>query len=206
MYLYLIRIMNHRTTSGLLRECLTHFSNVNDLGLSADEIASAKLERGPYGKPYLVDYPAIHFSVSHSGTYWGCAMGDSSVGLDLEERGSRLARENGKETLHRRQHVATRYFSPEEADWIEQNGEEAFFQLWVRKEAYGKFLGRGITKEILKFPLIQDGHLLDSLEDACFTSIEPRGNLIGACCGKDKIFPKDIIDLAQIKSINQKEL
>ena len=36
--------------------------------------ASFRVEKGLRGKPYFPEYPWLHFSISHSGDFWACAM------------------------------------------------------------------------------------------------------------------------------------
>ena len=37
------------------------------------------------GKPYLVSEPGVHFSLSHSGDWAVCAIGDHPLGVDIEK-------------------------------------------------------------------------------------------------------------------------
>ena len=36
------------------------------------------------GKPYLPDYPAIYFNLSHAEEYAVCALSDAALGVDIE--------------------------------------------------------------------------------------------------------------------------
>lgn len=91
----------------------------------------------PDGKPYLKD-SALHFSLSHSGSFAACALSDLPVGLDLEYRG-RIS-----DALLRRS------FSPEEQTLIRASRDPdlLFTRLWTGKESYVKATGQGIL-----FPL-----------------------------------------------------
>ncbi len=84
------------------------------------------------GKPYLVDFPDFHFSLSHSGDIVVCAVSTVPVGVDLE-----LPRPV-------RSGIAARWFSPEEQCFLTQN-PSAFFDLWMAKEAVLKEIGCGIS-------------------------------------------------------------
>ena len=55
--------------------------------------------------------------------------------------------------------IAERYFSDSEIEYIEKNGNEGFFDIWVRKEAYVKFLGTTLAKGISKYDTVYDGRL-----------------------------------------------
>jgi len=97
---------------------------------------------GPYGKPYLRDYPDVHFNISHSGQYVACAVADRSVGMDVQVIGTY------------RPDVAVRVCSEEELAGIGASDDPAaeFIELWTRKEAYLKMLGCGITGGIRELP------------------------------------------------------
>ena len=52
-------------------------------GIGPEEVLT---ERGPSGKPYLVNCPGVHFNISHSGGYAVCAVGSVPMGVDIEFR------------------------------------------------------------------------------------------------------------------------
>ena len=43
-----------------------------------------KVEKNRYGKPFLKEYPRLHFNGSHSGDYLVCAMSQNPVGVDVQ--------------------------------------------------------------------------------------------------------------------------
>ena len=43
-----------------------------------------EIERGPYGKPFLVGTKTPFFSISHSASLLACGIGKEEVGLDLQ--------------------------------------------------------------------------------------------------------------------------
>lgn len=92
---------------------------------------------GKNGKPYLKDSP-FYFSLSHSGEYVLCVLAGEEVGADLQQH-----RSCDTEKL------ARRFFSEREKEALGQAfrsgaGQEEYFRLWVRKEAYGKLTGEGL--------------------------------------------------------------
>lgn len=95
-----------------------------------------------YGKPYLLNCPDIHFSLSHSGIWAACAVSDHPVGVDVELPRCRLG-------------LAKRYFHPSELDGVEQMNrvEQAdhLNRLWTAKEAFLKMLGCGVTVPLDSF-------------------------------------------------------
>ncbi len=93
------------------------------------------------GKPYFVNYPHIHFNLSHSGNYVIAAFDKNPVGVDIQEHRSisdSLARRflNDWEV----QQVGAR---TETAHW-----EEKMCRLWTVKESYIKLTGEGLQKSM----------------------------------------------------------
>ena len=89
------------------------------------------------GKPYLVDYPKIHFNLSHSGEMVACAIGTIEVGVDIQQ------------LVPVKEKVATRFFTEKEKERLKQCAtakeyEKQFFQYWCRKESYLKLTGEGL--------------------------------------------------------------
>ena len=93
---------------------------------------------GENGKPYLVDFPEVHFNLSHSGERVMCAISPFEVGCDVEI----IKGDRGK--------LAERFFKSEESAWIKhfetlEAQSEAFYRLWTLKECYMKVTGRGLS-------------------------------------------------------------
>lgn len=103
----------------------------------------------PQGKPYLVDDPNHHISVSHSGQYLFCGIGTDPIGVDIEQ------------IKPRKEQLASRVLSPEEYQWFQQQGSnwEDFYSLWVLKEALLKCQGTGISRSLkeVSVPLLKVG-------------------------------------------------
>jgi len=101
-------------------------------------IENYRIEKWEHGKPFIPDYPHIHFNLSHCRGLIVCGFSDSEIGIDAE-----LIRPyNGK--------AAKRIFSAEEMEYTEQSmyPDEAFFRLWTLKEALGKNLGTGLFSSL----------------------------------------------------------
>ena len=92
----------------------------------------------PGGKPFFVDVPDLHFSLSHTEGEVALAFSRSPVGFDMEKSGRRanfLA-------------VAKRFFTSDEVLSIEALGASTgacFLELWTAKEAVLKLQGTGIS-------------------------------------------------------------
>lgn len=107
---------------------------------------SMEYEIGRYGKPYLRDYPEIHFSLSHSGEYAICSIGREPVGNDIEK------------IKEGRLQVAQRFFSTQETAWIyrvddRREQEERMFRIWTMKESFLKVTGFGMSLELNSFTI-----------------------------------------------------
>lgn len=102
---------------------------------------------GEYGKPYAENL-VVGFNISHSGDMVVCAVDDNPVGIDVEQiRPIDLT-------------VAKRICTDEELFYLfghtptkKDFGYTAnttvlkrFFELWTKKEAYGKCLGYGLIQ------------------------------------------------------------
>lgn len=121
-------VVNH----GLLRLILAQY--VED---SAVDLVFKKTE---WGKPFLYDYPQISFNLSHSGDCFALAVSkDCQLGIDIECYKPRQGYEG----------LVKRCFATEEANaWYDLPDEErglSFYRYWVKKEAFVKAVGKGIT-------------------------------------------------------------
>ncbi len=90
---------------------------------------------GTNGKPY-VEEKNIEFSISHSGDIAVCAVSDAPVGIDIEQiRDVNI-------------NVAKRLFTADEQMYVFEKwsiSKQRFYEVWTRKEAYVKKLGKTIS-------------------------------------------------------------
>ncbi len=110
-------------------------------------IENYRIEKGEQGKPFLPDYPEVHFNLSHCRGLVVCGFSDSEIGVDAE-----LVRPyNGR--------AGKRVFSPSEAEQTEQSDcpEETFFRFWTLKESLGKNLGTGLSSSLSEVSFRLDG-------------------------------------------------
>lgn len=141
----------------LVRKALREYSKYQQLLIPDEELLESIIERDGKGKPYFAvlsaegiqGRPPIHFSVSHSGSWWGCLMAEEPVGFDME-----VPRESVNYNK-----IAQRFFTKEEWEWILTEGLDAFYDVWVRKEAYVKYLGSGLAEGLDSFSVIEKGTL-----------------------------------------------
>lgn len=143
---------------------------------------------GDQGKPVLRDYPGLHFSLSHSGDYAICSLGELEVGCDIE----RIRPDKMR--------VADRFYTEEEKRWLYQakgmeEQESRLFQLWTMKESFLKVTGRGMSLPLRDFTVWTGengtGRIGHSLNDNSYiikeydlpeVFRETEGYRISVCC------------------------
>lgn len=99
--------------------------------------AHCSVELLPNGKPYLKNYPDVHFSISHSGDIALCTLSDFPIGADIQ-----LCTDFKDE-------ICRRYFKKSETDYVAgaktpEEKRQRFFKIWTLKEAYVKMTGKGL--------------------------------------------------------------
>lgn len=97
----------------------------------------------PLGKPYLPEYPHIHFNYSHCRRGILCGISHEEIGVDIEKK----IPYSGK--------LAARICHPNELRMVtESNDRDAMLTaFWTGKESYLKYLGTGIRRDIRKIDL-----------------------------------------------------
>lgn len=97
-----------------------------------------KLSLGSFGKPYLKNQKssALQFSLSHTRGAVCAAFGeDGELGVDIERRDRRVNERMYKRVLC-------------EEERLKAASDEDFIRFWVKKEAFLKRLGVGITRDL----------------------------------------------------------
>lgn len=112
--------------------------------------AGVAMAYGGNGKPYLADYPDIHFNLSHSGSMAMAVFSDREAGCDVER------------VQEARMSVARRFFTEEEYVLLESlkaEGERdgVFARLWTLKESFLKVTGEGMRMPLDSFSVCLDG-------------------------------------------------
>ena len=103
------------------------------------------------GKPYVED-EKIEFSVSHSVQLWMVAIGESSIGADIQ-----VFKKCDTEG------ISQKLYSEDEIKFIDLWGDYGFFKLWTRREALVKAQGKSVFE---KMPALVDNNneLKDEIE------------------------------------------
>lgn len=152
-----------------------------------------RLERGAYGKPYILDEAQLCFNLSHAGDYVAAVFAPWEVGIDIEQiRAARFA-------------VARRFFTAEEYAYLERYREApeqnmdcsligqdrgmgqhltasdgVFTAMWTRKESYIKAVGEGMHLPLADFSVLED-RILGAEEYYLCTWEEPQGYMLSVC-------------------------
>ena len=130
------------------------------------EALAASLEKGPYGKPYLAEYPEIHFNISHSGEWAVCALASMPCGVDIQERRPIRSRRMVERTMNAR----------EQRQILEaEDGTGEFIKLWTYKESCIKLSGEGLHQDMktLKPPGCHQFFWLEKNLAGCVAGEEP---------------------------------
>ena len=137
--------VNGDKVRSLFAELLIRYEASEQLGTDFDSLEFGKNE---FGKPFIIGENGYDFSVSHSGKAVAFAGADPArVGVDVE----RIRR--------RKSGISERFFAENEIKFIEKSEtpDEAFFEIWTRKEAYSKMLGKGLAAGFNSFDVTGNG-------------------------------------------------
>lgn len=124
-----------------------------------------------YQKPFLPDYPQIHFNLSHCKEAVMCVINDVPIGCDVE-------------SVYRKQSdsLIEHCFNETEISQIKnaEKPEIMFTELWTRKEAVLKCSGRGLNDDL--------PHVLEHCSEYEFVSHHnlEKGYVYSVCCRKIK--------------------
>jgi 4'-phosphopantetheinyl transferase len=138
---------------------------------------------GAHGKPYLKDFPHIHYNISHTDGMAVCGFSDKELGVDVERiRGYK-------------DNVVRKVMSDSERECMEELPKEEraeyFFRIWTLKESYGKAVGTGIIMPLsnISFTLTEKGNPGCSVPGVSFSQQMLNGEFVLSVCqmGNEKI-------------------
>lgn len=122
--------------------------------------------RDEYGKPHIAKPQGIFVSVTHAENLLLVAVAEHEIGIDAEREGRRVRNPSA---------LARRYFCEDEIDFLGENPTETTFtDMWVKKEALSKLLGKGVPamremsvfseRVILKRQTVYSGYVVYTAE------------------------------------------
>ncbi|MGD9739000.1 MAG: 4'-phosphopantetheinyl transferase superfamily protein [Bauldia sp.] len=148
---------------------------------------SLSIEVGPFGKPVVAGGPK--FSVSHSERWIAIAIGDADVGIDIERR---IAFEP----------IPAAVLSLEERERVRCAADplDAFFSIWVAKEAVLKVEGSGLGAGTAHFTVPAYGTGRPDLvwtrtvgvEGIGVTALDPSAGVYGAVAARGDAWTLDL--------------
>ena len=109
--------------------------------------------RNEYGKPFLKD-SGVFVGVTHTDFLVIIALWDADFGIDCERK---------DRILKNPQKISEKYFSHDEISYID-NCNEKFLEIWVKKEAFIKFSGKGF-KDIKKAEVLSPSGFYEDFSD-----------------------------------------
>lgn len=112
--------------------------------LTQQPAAAVQLAASATHKPYVVGWPALHFSLAHTREWVLLALAGSAVGIDVEEINPSFEFAE----------VLQVSFNPHDSAAIISAPDPArlFYQAWTRKEALVKATGQGIDDNFPQLP------------------------------------------------------
>ena len=161
------RSEQHKIAYALLEEILKKHFDITDY----------TIEKNEKGKPFLVEFPDIHFNISHCDGLAVCGISDREIGVDAEL----IRNYNGK--------AMKRIFSAEEQSLIaaSENPDTDFFRIWTLKESLCKFTGEGIFSGLptYSFDLSQVEPTCKKAADKIFTQKIIEKKWVVSVCAHD---------------------
>ena len=109
-----------------------------DMLFSYFNIENPIVQKTQNGKPFI-DKVGVFFSISHTKNRVYCAVSDRNIGIDAEFLSGRSDTQIQK--------FANRFFLENEIEFVKKKefSEEAFLEVWTKKEAYIKMKGSTIA-------------------------------------------------------------
>lgn len=157
----------HSAAHKLLEYGLKKIYGISDIELGYEE----------HGKPFLINYPEIHFSISHCKGLAVCGSSGENIGVDAE-----FIREF-------RPNVMKKIFSPDEQEIVlsSQNQNEDFFRIWTLKEALGKYFGTGIFSDLSSYTFLLKNEypVCEKINDKIFTQKILQNKWVISVCAHD---------------------
>ena len=122
---------------------------------------------GEHGKPFLTLQPRIHYNITHSGKYVMCIIADQEVGIDVQVH----KKVNYERMLER---MVPTGMVREILDSDEP--EKAFFTQWVLREAYIKWTGEGLSRDLRTISMDDGTYLMLELGEDYSGAVSSRNH------------------------------
>lgn len=106
-----------------------------------------EFEQNDFGKPYIKGARDFHYNISHTRNAIAVAISDTPIGIDIEK------------ITNAELKIVNRFFTAKEQIYINKNKKETnklFYQIWTKKEAYIKFIGKGLAVQLDSFDVLEN--------------------------------------------------
>lgn len=182
----------HNTAHELLRYAIEkeYKEKVNKLTMRCSE----------HGKPYFAEKQEdgeeilsdIKFNLSHSGEMAVCILTSFEVGIDIEK----IRKYNPK--------VADKVLTDEEWEWLQksEHKDKDFIRFWTLKEAYGKYVGKGLGIDFKKvtFTWRENGEIQCSDKKVRLYQCEiDQEYILSVCLEKKENWKEESIQIARVQ-------
>ena len=138
------RIQNFRFNAdkklSLFSDLFVRYITCKELGLGNSDLSFTK---NSFGKPYLADFPNFQYNISHTKNAILIGVSEKPIGVDIEKiKNSDLK-------------IAERFFCKKELEHIISSDgyDQAFYEIWTKKEAYIKWIGKGLSLPLNSFDI-----------------------------------------------------
>jgi len=138
--IYFSKLNNpQKHSNGFKKKVLSKVLNIGESDLSIKEDL--------FGKPYIDNFPHIHFNISHSKRFIACGVSDSIIGIDIED------------IKPLKEKIVEKFYTLPEKEYIYSSPNrqnKRFIEIWTKKEAYAKGLGLGLVMPFDFFNVLED--------------------------------------------------
>jgi len=159
------------------------------------------LQSNQYGKKYIniEGKKAKHFNISHSGDWVVHVVSEQEVGVDVEEM---------KVIEY---HALSSFFAQEDRQYLRMclasELPEEFYRIWTSKEAYVKYLGLGLNKNLKSFYTTTEER---AKKEATIQSWQLGNYILSVCTREEEMIQIDTWGLKEERErkqyIGQKQL
>lgn len=129
-------------------------------------ICTPRVAYSDKGKPFLRDYPDVHFNISHCPKGCICGISDLPIGVDIQD------------VRPFSQEIADRCCSADEQYRLSCSPDLAsvFTQMWAMKESYLKMTGAGVTENLSAVDTTKLANkILTFMMDGCHIAVADAG-------------------------------
>jgi 4'-phosphopantetheinyl transferase len=131
-----------------------------------------------FGKPFVTNIPNFKYNFSHTKNAIALGISNNEIGIDIEKiRDIDIT-------------LAKRFFTRHEYNYVtEKQTQLRFLEVWTKKEAYLKFIGKGLSVTLNSFSVFD--------VDAVIFSNFQIGDYIVSVCAEKMFFENDITVINQ---------